>query len=72
MKKTNLIGENDKTINQDSTSMNEELREWLKETKEEIKDRIKSTADEMSIPPEKQGKLGTGRINAYRALTDPE
>ena len=38
MKKTNLIGENDKTIDQDSTSMNEELREWLKETKEEIKD----------------------------------
>lgn len=40
-------------------------------TKTEVKQRIKDTADEMSIPPQKVGKLGTGRINCYRALTDP-
>ncbi len=40
-------------------------------TKAEVKQRIKDTTDEMSIPVEKEGKLGTGRINCYRALTDP-
>lgn len=40
-------------------------------TKEEVKQRIKDTTDEMSLPAEKEGKLGTGRINCYRAFTDP-
>ena len=41
--------------------------EW---TKQEVMDKIKATADPMSIPPEKEGKLGAGRINCYRALTE--
>ncbi|MBU1023562.1 S8 family serine peptidase [bacterium] len=44
---------------------------WPELTKEEIKARIVATADEMSIPSDKIGKLGGGRINCYRALTDP-
>ena len=40
-------------------------------TKAELKARIIATADEMSIPSDKIGKLGGGRINCYRALTDP-
>lgn len=39
-------------------------------TKEEVMQKIHDTTDEMSLPPEKIGKFGSGRINAYRALTE--
>jgi len=41
--------------------------EW---TKQDVIDKIKATTDPMILPPEKEGKLGTGRINVYRALTE--
>ncbi|MFH1514023.1 MAG: S8 family serine peptidase [bacterium] len=39
-------------------------------TKSQVMQKIKDTCDEMSIPGNKAGKLGAGRINAYRALTE--
>lgn len=47
---------------------------WSKyptKTKQEIIQRIKDTCDPMHLPPEKVGLLGAGRINCYRAFTDP-
>jgi thermitase len=38
-------------------------------TKAQVMQRIADTADPMHVPSEKAGKLGTGRINAYRAIT---
>jgi hypothetical protein len=39
-------------------------------TKQQVKDKIMSTADPMCLPMHKVGKLGSGRINCYRALTE--
>ena len=41
--------------------------EW---TRQQVIDKIKSTTDPMAPSPGKEGQLGTGRINVYRALTE--